>query len=176
MTTWQTFGTIGFGLLAVLVAFVLFLHIIYRIGLQAKIDDIGHFVRGVMSGGYDGCRLRLRHVASGRYVEFVKLIPRTSPTRFVMRLDRHAFSQEELRRAIELLSEQGIDADIEKVVPYETNRLEQIYVDCGTDTTKAVNAARIILQQILGIGPNDTLRAGLKGGLDVGQGARHGWD
>ena len=142
------------------------------IGLRTTVDGFPRFVEAAMRGGCNRMRLRLYHTDSKRCVEFVKLIRGGQPTHFFMQVRKRCCNTEEFLEAQNALKRHDIDFQIQDC----GTKLARITVECGTDLSKSIVAARAVLVEAFRLTSNDTLRAGMHGSADVRLNAWKGWD
>ncbi len=164
---------IGVGAVAALLVFSWVLGRANRRGLKTRIGEMEHFIGSVMRGGANGTRLRLRHIASRRYIDFVKLISRDEPTRYVMMLDRTICQEAGFAKAKEALEKVGIEFE---VLDGPVKGSQRLMVECGQDVAKATQAAEEAFLAAYGLSSDAVIRAGIKGGLAGWRGASIGWD
>lgn len=96
-------------LVLALAAFVLFealLRLYSRVGLRIQFHQIEGYIEKAMRAGANGTRFLLR--APRRRIEFLKLVPRAAPTRFLMIVSSNHCSREQFFQARQRLQEAGI--------------------------------------------------------------------
>lgn len=158
-----------------LAAFVLFealLRLYSRVGLRIQFHQIEGYIEKAMRAGANGTRFLLR--APRRRIEFLKLVPRAAPTRFLMIVSSNHCSREQFFQARQRLQEAGIS--FQAVTSIHKTSRTQLIVECGRDLALATKAAHAVLTGAFGVDPTTPLRAGFVGGVDVREGAVIGWE
>ena len=160
-------------LLALFVVFDLFLMVLKHVGWRIPFEEVHGYVEFVMRAGGNRARLLLR--SSGHRLDFVKLIPRDKPTRFLLALDKHFGSAEDFAAAKAWLHDRGIgyqDASCSK-----NNRKDRrLNVEIGQDVALGARVALGLFGEVLRVSRDAGLRFGHAGPINVRSGAVVGWD
>lgn len=165
---------VAVGLLVGWVVLNVVLGILHWRGVEVSWDDVADYATIIMRGGQDGARMRLRHMASGKRVDLVKIAPClrhprfVGPTQFRMELHGSWCSQTEFRAAEAALRRAGLAPEV--------SAHGLMTVQCGTDTGKALRALRVVLEGGFGLPSDVALRAGIRGPINVRNSAMDGWD
>lgn len=160
------------GLIGLFVAFELFGRVLNRVGWRISFDQVHDYVGAIMRSGEHGDRLLLRSL--GHRVEFIKLIPRGGPTRFVLSLDKHFGTSADLAAAKAWLHAQGIDCQEE--TSGEGHHGEQrLTVEIGQDVALGTRLALGLFKEVLRVPQDAGVRFGHIARMVVRPGVVVGW-